>query len=75
MTRALESQAVRSSKASDSVRTTVPSVVATILGLEPGDTLIWEIEPGSGRINVARKPDTGERSSARDTSKKRSSRS
>ena len=52
MARRFESKAVRSLKRSASIRTTVPEPIAAVLGLEFGDTLIWEVEPGSGRVSV-----------------------
>lgn len=54
MARTFESKAVRSVKASLSIRTTVPEPVAAILGLEVGDTLVWEVEPGSGKVSVSK---------------------
>jgi|GEM_PF-6465707 len=37
---------------SESVRTTIPEAVAAILGAGPGSTLLWAVEPGSGRVTV-----------------------
>ena len=55
MPRIFESKAVRSVKDSPSIRTTVPEAVSALLGLEIGDTILWEVEPVSGRITVSRK--------------------
>ena len=55
MARVFESKAVQSVKGSGSIRTTVPEPVAALLGLEIGDTMLWEVEPGSGMIGVSRK--------------------
>jgi hypothetical protein len=38
---------------SPSVRATVPEAVAAILGAVPGSTLVWEIEPGTGKVRVS----------------------
>jgi bifunctional DNA-binding transcriptional regulator/antitoxin component of YhaV-PrlF toxin-antitoxin module len=54
--RIFESKAVRSVKGSASVRTTVPEPVSALMGLEVGDTISWEVEPGTGKISVSRKP-------------------
>ena len=59
MGRIFESSAVRSVKASSSIRTTVPEAVSAILGLEPGDSILWEVEPGTGKVAVARKAAVG----------------
>lgn len=55
MARVFESKAVRSVKQSESIRTTVPEAISALLGLEIGDSILWEVEPGSGRISVSRK--------------------
>jgi hypothetical protein len=48
---------------SPSVRATVPEAVAAILGAVPGSTLVWEVEPGSGkvRVSVEAKPKSSKR--------------
>ncbi len=56
MAKEFESRVVLSLKRSKSLRTTVPEVVATLLGLEPKDSLVWSVEPGTGVITVCRKP-------------------
>lgn len=55
MARQFESKAVKSLKRSDSLRTTIPEPVAALMGLEPGDGVVWTVEPGSGSITVLRK--------------------
>lgn len=55
MPRSFESKAVKSLKRSQSLRTTVPEAIAALLGLEPGDVVLWTVEPGSGRVEVSRK--------------------
>lgn len=77
MAKSFESKAVRVLARSGSVRSTVPAPIAALLGVEPGDTLVWEVEPGSGRIVVTRKSDTGSAKSIRERvpSRKLSSRS
>lgn len=51
--RTFESSVVRAVSRSPSVRTTIPEAVAAILGAEPNDVLVWEVELGSGRIFVS----------------------
>jgi bifunctional DNA-binding transcriptional regulator/antitoxin component of YhaV-PrlF toxin-antitoxin module len=65
--RAFESKAVKSLKRSASLRTTVPEAVAALLGLEPGNSLLWTVEPGSGVVTVSRKEpsESGKRESRR----------
>ncbi len=55
MPRVFESKAIRSVRNSPSIRTTVPEPVAALLGLEIGDSILWEVEPGSGKTTVSRK--------------------
>lgn len=43
-------------EASDSVRTTIPTGVATVLGAAPGGTLVWSINLKEGRVTVAAEP-------------------
>jgi len=38
---------------SPSVRATIPEAVAAILGATPGSTLVWQVEPGSGKVRVS----------------------
>lgn len=68
MAKEFESTAVRSLGRSKSIRTTVPAPVAALLGLEFGDSLIWSVEPGTGRVSVSRK---GTEGSAQKASRRR----
>lgn len=54
MARSFESKTSRVLERSDSIRTVVPAPVAALLGVEPGDVLVWTVEPGSGRVTVSR---------------------
>jgi len=47
------SKVARSVSASESVRATIPGTIATLLGIEPGSTLLWSIEPGSREVVVS----------------------
>ena len=44
MPRSFESRAFRAVSGSDSLKTTVPQSVATVLGLEPGDSIVWTVD-------------------------------
>jgi antidote-toxin recognition MazE-like antitoxin len=46
------SRAVRATKGSASLRVTVPQVVATLLGLQAGDDVVWTVDPASGVVRV-----------------------
>lgn len=48
------SRAVQATKESSSLRVTIPQVVATTLGLHPGDELLWFVDPVSGVVRVER---------------------
>ena len=48
------SRAVQATKESSSLRVTIPQVVATTLGLHPGDELLWFVDPTSGVVRVER---------------------
>lgn len=50
----LESRLVKALKSSDSLRTTVPQSIVTLLGLEAGDTLSWKFDTPTGTISVAK---------------------
>ena len=41
---------------SESLRSTVPEVVAALLDLKPGDTLYWMVESGATQVTVTRRP-------------------
>jgi len=58
MARVFRSKVARTMERSESVRTTIPEAVAAILGAGPGATLLWEIEPGSGRVRVSVEPES-----------------
>lgn len=47
------SKVARTMERSESVRTTIPEAIAAILGAGPGTTLLWEVEPGSGKVRVS----------------------
>jgi hypothetical protein len=51
-----KSKVLQTVPGSPSVRATVPEAVAAILGAVPGSTLVWVIEPGSGRVTVSVEP-------------------
>jgi hypothetical protein len=46
------SRAVRATRGSNSLRVTIPQVVAATLGLRAGDELLWHIDRGSGDVHV-----------------------
>lgn len=73
MAKVLESQAVRSSNASDSLRTTVPAAVCVLLGVEAGDTLLWELVPGSTKVVVSRQDASKPSAAGASVPRKRSS--
>jgi len=50
------SRAVRATKGSSSLRVTVPQVVASTLGLGPGDELLWLVDPSSSSVRVEGRP-------------------
>ncbi|HZY71178.1 MAG TPA: AbrB/MazE/SpoVT family DNA-binding domain-containing protein [Thermoplasmata archaeon] len=54
MDKSLESKVVRSARNSDSLRITIPQVVAQTLDLKPGDTLNWSISGPSDAIQVSK---------------------
>jgi hypothetical protein len=54
-----ESKVFKAATASDSLKTTVPQSVATVLGLEPGDTLVWEVDVSARSASVRRGPGAG----------------
>ena len=51
-----ETKVTRTLEASDSVRTTVPRMVALLLGVKPGTVLIWKVVPGAESATVSREP-------------------
>jgi len=50
------SRLVRATRGSDSLRTTVPQVIAVVLELRAGDALVWSIDPGGTYARIARAP-------------------
>lgn len=64
MPKEFESRAFRSQSGSESLKTTVPQSVATVLGLEPGDAIRWEldVESRSARVRRAGASDSGQTS-------------
>jgi hypothetical protein len=50
------SRAVRASRHSASLRTTIPQVIAELLSLRSGDSLLWSIDPVDGQARVTRVP-------------------
>lgn len=56
MARGFDSATVRAAKNSSSLRVTIPQVIVTMLGLRPGDSISWEIDPLTQRISVAKTP-------------------
>ncbi|MCI4328020.1 MAG: AbrB/MazE/SpoVT family DNA-binding domain-containing protein [Thermoplasmata archaeon] len=46
------SRAVKAARGSASLRVTIPQVVASTLGLQPGDELRWYLDPHSGSVRV-----------------------
>jgi hypothetical protein len=53
------SRLVRATRYSASLRTTVPQVVAELLELGPGDSLVWSVDPGGTQVRVVRGPRRG----------------
>jgi hypothetical protein len=54
MAKSFDSKAFRAAPGSDSLKTTVPQAVATVLGLEPGDSLTWEVDVSNRSATVRR---------------------
>jgi bifunctional DNA-binding transcriptional regulator/antitoxin component of YhaV-PrlF toxin-antitoxin module len=68
MAKSFESTALRALARSESLRATVPAPVAALLGIGPGDVIVWTVEPGTATITVSKK---GEASGAVKESKRR----
>lgn len=49
-----QSRLMRNSPNYNSLRTVVPRVIVGALGLEPGDTLNWELTPGRLQVTVSK---------------------
>jgi bifunctional DNA-binding transcriptional regulator/antitoxin component of YhaV-PrlF toxin-antitoxin module len=56
----IESKLVKAIERSDSLRTTVPSTVVDVLGVDAGDSLRWTLDPRGSRVVVTRAPDKTE---------------
>jgi hypothetical protein len=54
MPKVFESKAFRAVATSGSIKTTVPESVATVLGLEPGDSIVWEVDVDARSVVVKR---------------------
>jgi hypothetical protein len=50
------SQLVRATRRSSSLRTTVPQVIAELLDLQPGDAIVWTIDPAGDHARIGRAP-------------------
>jgi bifunctional DNA-binding transcriptional regulator/antitoxin component of YhaV-PrlF toxin-antitoxin module len=51
-----KTRAFRAVAGSESLKTTVPQPVATVLGLAPGDELVWKVSVRSASVIVRRGP-------------------
>jgi len=54
MAKSFESKTFRASPVSESLKTTIPQSVATVLGVEAGDTLTWTVDVASREATVSR---------------------
>jgi bifunctional DNA-binding transcriptional regulator/antitoxin component of YhaV-PrlF toxin-antitoxin module len=54
VSKAIESKLVKAIKRSDSLRTTVPSTVVDVLGVDAGDSLRWTLDPKGSRVIVSK---------------------
>lgn len=61
------SRAVRATRGSASLRVTIPQVVASTLGLRPGDDVNWIVDPRTGAIRIERlsRPAAGDTEASR----------
>ena len=50
----IESKLVKAVERSDSLRTTVPSTVVNVLGVDAGDSLRWSLDPKGSRVVVTK---------------------
>ena len=50
---AFVTRVTRTLEASESVRTTVPKMVALLLGVKPGTALVWKVVPGADSATVS----------------------
>jgi hypothetical protein len=56
MPKPIESKLVRAIERSESLRTTVPSTVVNVLGVDAGDSLRWTLDPKGPRVVVTKSP-------------------
>ena len=54
--RRIETAVVKSVSGSESLRTTVPQTVAAMMGLAPGDHVVWVVDSQAGTIQVTSIP-------------------
>jgi hypothetical protein len=50
----IESKLVKAIERSASLRTTVPSTVVDVLGVDAGDSLRWTLDPNGARVIVTK---------------------
>lgn len=50
--RRIETAVVKTVSGSVSMRTTIPQPVAALLGLEPGDHMVWVVNPQAGTVGI-----------------------
>jgi hypothetical protein len=75
MPKSFESKAFKASPSSGSLKTTVPISVATVLGLEPGSSILWEVDVESRSARVVKGEATRQRrTSVRESAISKSSR-
>ena len=60
-----ESSVLRNLAASNSVRTTVPQLIAVLLGAAPGTTLVWSFDPTTKFATVRVKDESPSRKSSK----------
>ena len=56
MSKPIESKLVKTLKRSESLRTTVPSTVVNVLGLDAGEALRWTLDQRGSRVIVTKSP-------------------
>lgn len=59
-----ESSVLRNLADSNSVRTTIPQVIAVLLGAAPGSVLVWSFDPVGKSVSVRVKGGRGPRKSS-----------
>lgn len=60
-----ESSVLRNLAGSNSVRTTIPQVIAVLLGAAPDTTLVWTFDPSTKSAVVRLKTDSPKRKSSK----------